>query len=139
MRSLIAETYTKSLSNSTVTAKSSGTSVGWNDPQERQYFYETLGLLRSNNIAHYAKSQPEQLTPERILKNDYIIFMNQRVVDEAAQLLPNLPTKYEVWEITDIGEGTRIDRTKKQEYLQAIYDEITSRVDTLLAQNQKSP
>ena len=131
LRSLIAETYLKSLELNNIRAVSSGTNVNWDDPQEKEYFDNTLAVLQRHGIKQFAKDTPEQLTQQRIDTNqDIIIFMNQRVIDEASRLVA-LPSNILNWNIIDIGEGHRTDQASRESYEEEIYQEITQKVDDL--------
>ncbi|MFZ2836609.1 MAG: hypothetical protein WAZ21_04800 [Candidatus Saccharimonadales bacterium] len=132
LRSLIAETYLKSLNTKDVNVLSSGTNVNWNDPQEREYFANTLSVLDRHGIESYAKSNAEQLTQERISNShDIIVLMNRRVVDEAMKIV-TLPSNSYNWEIIDIGEGHRTNHGSRESYEEEIYQEIKHKVDNLL-------
>lgn len=132
LRSLIAETYLKSLNIPDVRVISSGTNVDWNNPQEREFFDNTIAVLKRHAIHHFAKPQAEQLTQSRIDNyRDIVVLMNQRVVDEAENIVA-LPTTSQNWSITDIGEGHRTDRSNRSRYEEEIYQEITAKVDKLL-------
>jgi protein-tyrosine-phosphatase len=130
LRSLVAETYMKSLGLSGVHVTSSGTSVNWDDPTEREYFADTLRLLDSHGIKAHAKDIPEKLTQSRIDSQDITVCMNQRVIDSARRIV-TLPSDTINWNIVDIGEGNRSDRDSKDMYLKEIYKEITEKVDEL--------
>jgi len=131
LRSLVAETYLKSLGLKDVHVISSGTNVNWEDEKEREYFSNTLRLLNSHGIEAHVKDLPEQLTQSRIDNNDITICMNQRVIDEAKGLV-ELPSGVIDWDIIDIGEGHRTVETDKESYLEEIYIEITQKVDELV-------
>jgi protein-tyrosine-phosphatase len=131
LRSLIAETYLKSLNIKNVNTISSGTNVNWDDPQEREYFANTLAVLSRHDIRTFAKQQPEQLTQERIQNHDIVVFMNQRVIDEAGRIVV-LPSGVRNWEIVDIGEGHRTDHSSRELYEEEIYKEITEKVNVLI-------
>lgn len=134
LRSLIAETYLKSLGLKDVNVISSGTNVNWNDPQEREYFVNTLAVLYRHDIKSFAKLEPEQLTQTRIdSSHDIIVLMNQRVVNEAAKII-NLPKNVHNWGIIDIGEGHRTDIDSRQSYEEEIYQEITRKVNDFFHQ-----
>jgi protein-tyrosine-phosphatase len=136
LRSLIAETYLKSQNLKDVVVTSSGTNVNWDDPQERQYFSCTLDVLDKHGIKAFAKLQSEQLTQERIDKShDVVVLMNQRVVDEAGAIV-TLPKDVFNWEIVDIGEGHRTDKSNRESYEEEIYQEITQKVDQLFELNK---
>lgn len=136
LRSLIAETYLKSLNIENVNIISSGTNVNWDDPQEREYFANTLAVLSRHDIKSLAKQFPEQLTQDRIENQDIVVLMNQRVINEAEKIV-TLPTNVLNWEIVDIGEGHRTDRGNREVYEEEIYKEITAKVD-ILVDNQFS-
>jgi protein-tyrosine-phosphatase len=131
LRSLIAETYVKSLHLKGINVTSSGTNVDWSDASEKEYFSNTLALLEKHGIQTYAKSFPEQLTQQRADNQDITICMNQRVVDEASKLVL-LPGKVINWNIVDIGEGTRVVKDNRLTYEEEIYKEITEGVDELI-------
>lgn len=138
LRSLTAETYLKSLGINGVYATSSGTNVNWNDPQEREYFANTLSVLDRHGIKSYAKPNAEQLTQERIdNSHDIIVLMNQRVIDEAMKIV-KLPSNNYNWEIIDIGEGHRTNHDSRESYEEEIYQEIKQKVDDLLKLIKKS-
>lgn len=136
LRSLIAETYLKSLNIRDINVLSSGTNVNWNDAKEREYFANTLSVLERHGIQSFAKLNPEQLTQERMDNNhDIVILMNQRVVDEAVKII-ELPSNTLNWGIIDIGEGHRIDDDSRESYEEEIYQEITQKVDNLFKINK---
>jgi len=132
LRSLIAETYLKSLGIKGITTVSSGTNVNWSDTQERKYFANTLLVLGRHKILPYVKSNAEQLTQKRLDDcGDVIVVMNQRVIDEAIQIV-KMPDSIYNWEIIDIGEGSRTNRDNRESYEEEIYQEITNKVDELI-------
>jgi protein-tyrosine-phosphatase len=131
LRSLIAETYLKSLNLDNINVISSGTNVDWNDPKEREYFHNTLQVLKRHNIDSYAKAAPHQLDQNRLDEyEDLVIVMNQKVLDEVNKLVV-LRRKTYNWEITDIGEGNRINTEDREQYEEEIYQEIINKVNEL--------
>jgi protein-tyrosine-phosphatase len=117
---------------------SSGTDVNWDDPQEREYFDNTLAVLQRHSIKQFAKNAPEQLTQQRIDTNqDVIVLMNQRVIDEASKLV-TLPNTILNWNIIDIGEGHRTNEASRELYEEEIYQEITQKVDELVSYTSRS-
>ncbi len=130
LRSLIAETYLRSLHLPGVTVESSGTNVALLDPTEREYFANTIALLKRHNIDKYAKNTSHQLTQNRIEGHDVIVCMNQRVVGEAKQIVL-LPKDVIDWNIVDIGEGHRTVAKNTRLYEEEIFEEITLLVDLL--------
>ena len=131
LRSVIAEAYLKSLNLKNVSVLSSGTNVNWQDPTEKQYYTNSMKLLGKHNIDVYAKEMPEQLTQSRISDSDIIICMNQRVMDEAHNLI-DLPQDTINWNSIDIGEAHRIQAENRKLYEEEIYKEITEKVDELV-------
>jgi protein-tyrosine-phosphatase len=130
-RSLVAETYLKSLNIKDIDVISSGTNVDWDNPQEREYFTNTASLLEKHDIKFFAKSKPDQLTQERLNSNtDIVVFMNQRVISEAEAII-TLPQNTLNWEIVDIGEGNRTDTNRRELYEEEIYQEIRRKVNDL--------
>lgn len=141
LRSLIAETYLRSLNLDNVSVMSSGTNVNWSDETERQYFANTLAVLDSHGIKSYVKPMSDQLSQERANNKDITVCMNQRVLDEALAIV-ELPKNVINWEIVDIGEGTRTNRAHREVYEEEIYREITTQVDELVKKmptNKKIP
>ena len=130
LRSLIAETYLRSLQLPGVMVESSGTNVDLLDPIEREYFANTISLLKRHNIDKYAKNTSHQLTQKRIEGHDVIVCMNQRVVEESKQIVL-LPKDVIDWNIVDIGEGHRTVAKDIRLYEEEIFGEITLRVDLL--------
>lgn len=137
LRSLIAETYLKSLNIDSINVISSGTNVDWNDPQEREYFSNTINVLRRHAIDSYAKSRPDQLNQVRAdSHNDVVVLMNERVANEARQLV-EFPGKVHNWMIIDIGEGNRTNIKEREQYEEAIYQEITLKIGELFILDEK--
>lgn len=130
LRSLIAETYLRSLNITGISTISSGTNVDWSDPAEKQYFANTIALLTKKGIQSCAKAAPNQLTQERADVGDITICMNGRVFEEASELT-RLSSQTVTWDIVDIGEEGRTDTDSREIYEEQIYREITSRVDKL--------
>lgn len=131
LRSLIAETYVRSLNLKDVNVMSSGTNVDWSDPTEREYFSNTMAVLKNHGIQSYAKSFAEQLTQQRADNQDITVCMNQRVVDEASRLVV-FPHTVINWNIIDIGEGNRTIKDNRATYEEEIYQEITDQIDNLI-------
>src|SRR4051812_15204135 len=98
LRSLVAETYLKSLGLRGVSVTSSGTNVNWEDRTERKYFSNTLRLLNTHGIEAHVKDLPEQLTQLRADNKDVTVCMNQRVIDEAGAIV-KLPKDIVNWNI----------------------------------------
>ena len=133
LRSLIAETYLKSLNLNNINVISSGTNVDWSDETEKEYFANTVALLTKHGIQFYAKTFPQQLTQQRIDNQDITICMNQRVVDEALKIV-KLPDNVINWNVIDIGEGARVVEHNREVYEEEIYKEVTDQVNKLVKQ-----
>lgn len=131
LRSLIAESYVKSLNLNKVAVISSGTNVDWANITEREYFSNTVNLLDRHGIKSYVKDHAEQLTVTRATTSDIIVCMNQRVIDEASAII-DLPATVLNWNIVDIGEGSRVEDKYLEQYEEEIYTEITEKVDALV-------
>lgn len=133
LRSLIAETYLRSLQLPGVIATSSGTNVNLSSKTERAFFANTIELFKRHGIVEYAKNTPDQLTQERADNQNVTICMNQRVVDEAKAII-TLPENTVHWDIMDIGEGHRTVREDVRTYEEEIFKEIAARVDEFVRQ-----
>lgn len=135
LRSLIAETYLKSLNLANVSTASSGTNVDRDDPTERGYFANTIAVLEHHEIDGYAKRISDQLSQERIADADIVVCMNQRVFDEAERLVA-LPDETLNWNIVDIGEEHRTVVADRELYQEEIYQEIIAQVDNFVKARQ---
>ncbi len=133
LRSLIAETYLRSLQLPNITTTSSGTNVDLSSTSEREFFANTIALLKAHGIAKYAKNTSHQLTKERTADQDVTVFMNQRVINEADAIV-QLPENTLNWGIVDIGEGYRTIAKDRQQYEEEIFQEIVQKVDELVKQ-----
>lgn len=133
LRSLIAETYLRSLQLPNITVTSSGTNVNLASKTEREYFANTIAVLKRHGIEAYAKDTSHQLTQMRTDGQDITICMNQRVIDEANALVA-LPNATRNWNIVDIGEGHRTTPENIRQYEEDIFQEIVALVDTLALQ-----
>lgn len=130
LRSLIAETYLRSLQLPNITATSSGTNVDLTSKTEREFFARTITVLQQHGIEAYAKDTSHQLTQPRTDGQDITVCMNQRVIDEANAII-TLPDTTLNWGIIDIGEGHRTAPENTRQYEVDIFQEIVARVDTL--------
>lgn len=134
VRSLMAETYTKSLKISNIEASSSGTVADRHRDRDFtiKHRKRTIELLTRRGLDRFAKSTSDQASQEVIDAQDLIICVNERAYNEAMEIV-NLPPNTIIWHVDDIGEGQRIltseDRTQ---YEEAIYDEVRSNIDALL-------
>lgn len=133
LRSLIAETYLRSLQLPNIAVTSSGTNVDLGSKEERQFFANTITLFGMHGIERYAKDTSHQLTQARANGQDLTICMNQRVISEAKRLV-NLPENTQNWGIVDIGEGHRTVIKNTRQYEEEIFQEIREKIDKLAMQ-----
>lgn len=131
LRSLIAETYLRSLQLPDISVTSSGTNVDLSSKTEREFFASTIALFKRHGIEQYAKATSHQLTQDRANNQDITICMNQRVIDEAKTIV-TLPPHTLSWDIVDIGEGHRTVSDDIRRYEEEIFQEIVGRVDKLV-------
>ena len=136
LRSLIAETYLRSLHLPNIVVTSSGTNVTLDSEEERQFFANTIALFAAHGIEEYAKNTSHQLTQVRTDTQDVTVCMNQRVINEASKLV-TLPENVQNWSIIDIGEGHRTIVNNKRQYEEEIFQEVTKKVDELVKQLTK--
>lgn len=138
LRSPLAEAYLNSLQIPGVQATSSGTSADSHREENRQLVVDVTHFLEDQGLGQYTKQSPEQLTPERVGLPDTIVYMNQRVADEAQRLI-DLPVHTETWSIDDIGEGKRIPQTPddKPRLITEVYEEVKQAVNELVARLDK--
>jgi protein-tyrosine-phosphatase len=134
-RSILAEAYLNSLRISDWTALSSGTVAAQDKDRNLAHYGMTLQLLEQHGIRDFAKAgYGEQLTQSLLDQADVTVCLNQRVYDEclgrvAFRAVPR------IWSVADLGEPGRISavEAQRQAYREAVYQEITARVDQLAA------
>ncbi len=139
-RSLIAETYLKSLQLPGVTTLSSGAVADeYRAANIEQGFAEnTRELLTKHGLTAYIKTEDaEQLTQERLSPGQLVIFANDIAFNEAMEIirLPE-PESAIKWNIVDIGEGSRIANSPAERvaFEEEIFAEITNKVDELVVE-----
>ena len=133
-RSVIAETYLKSLGLEDINVISSGSVAEAHRIQNISLLSAVQTLLTGHGIEEYAKAYSDQSTQELINESDIIICMNQRVADEASQTM-ELPSNVMVWDITDVSESEHAVHSdaERNEYLEQVYQEIRLKVDELVS------
>lgn len=134
LRSLIAETYLRSLNIPNITVASSGTEAEFFKKTIEPYLLRTLSVLESHGLKEYIGPASNQLTQERIEDSDLIIVMSDKVHDDVSKLI-NLPKqKTMVWNIDDIEEGPLREELMKSGRIEEdiIYEEVTAKVDELV-------
>lgn len=135
VRSLIAETYTKSLQLPKVEVTSSGTVADRHRDKDftRIHRKRTAALLDRHSLGPYTKTTIDQISQETVDKQDIVVCVNQRAYDEAIELV-TLPKNTIIWHVDDISEGMRIAANdNRTEHEEAMYQEIKSNIDRLVA------
>jgi protein-tyrosine-phosphatase len=132
-RSVMAEAYLKSLQIKGLTVRSSGAVADAHRVQNEAFIPGIDAFLKEQGLGQWVKSHPDQLTQQRVDGADVTVCMNQRVVDEAKQIV-TLPANTIVWSVDDAGEGRRpaIPGDNGRGYAPEIYREITKNVDELV-------
>jgi len=111
---------------------SSGTKADFYRESNKPLFDKHVQLLINHGMGAYIKQQPEQLTKARLQNNDVIVVVNDIAYQEA-KAIATFPTNTIVWDITDIGEGTRTEAFENgREVEEVVYDEIILKVDELV-------
>ena len=133
-RSVMAEAYLKSLNLPGVTVFSSGVVADKDREPNRVHLQDTRKMLEAHGIGDYAKTESEQLTQERLNKNDVTICVNQIAYNEGSQFL-TFPLNTIIWDINDTGEGNRQLKTGDPEtqFDEEIFSQIKANVDLLVA------
>jgi len=131
LRSQIAEAYLKSLALKGVHVTSSGTVADQYREANKVFITSAKELLDRHGIKQFSKVTPEQLTQDKWIGQDLVVFMNQIIQDEARSIVV-LPQKTINWNVTDIGEGDRAIDGNRVEYEEIIYKEIVDLVDDLV-------
>lgn len=141
LRSIIAETYLRSLKLADTKTLSSGTISKANKEANRHNFQLTRALLDEHGILAFANNDyGNQLPAGKPAMGDVVICMNDRVRQECIQL--GVPVgSARVWEITDIGERGRVpkDETERVRFMEDVYQEIVTQVDALVAELKLKP
>ncbi len=133
-RSVIAKSYAQSLQVPSITITSAGTVAKSYKQQNIETFDVTKQVLREHGLADYIpQDYANSLTQQQIDNADVIVLLNNVVLQEAKASF-TLPTTTEVWNITDVGEGTRIahSRDERVAYSRIVYSEIAPLVDQLI-------
>ncbi|MBC7581758.1 hypothetical protein H7097_02715 [Aeromicrobium sp.] len=135
LRSVIAEAYLKSLQLPGVTVLSSGTVADKYRAVniEAGYPENTRALLDSHGLTTDLKTHADQLSQD-LLGDDQLVICVNALAYESAVAITQLPKSTVVWDIVDIGEGSRLAATpaQRQFYAEQIFDEITAKVDQLV-------
>lgn len=113
-RSIIAETYLRSLSLPNLTVISRGTVAKENKRANDQRFAQILALLERHNLLPFAKKKhAEQLTQQDIDSSDLVICVNDRVFDNCSVKFV-LPPSAMIWDIADIGDPGLVVHDKEE-------------------------
>lgn len=133
LRSIMAEAYVRSL-GSDIPVTSSGAVADTFITQGLPVSANGLKVLHEHGIDQFAKRERTQLTPDLLHADDLVICMNQRVYDEASAVVP-LPETTQIWDVSDLGEGTRTYRTEVEAlaHVHDMFDEIVRDITGLLS------
>lgn len=133
-RSIIAETYLRSLQIPGVEACSSGTVAGQDKAGNAENYKRVLVLLGRHNIAHFVKPDfAEDIEQGMLDSSDIVVFMNERVYEEAAGKF-SFPKETLVWNISDLGELPQVPVTEdeRRAAMEKAFNEIAGQVDELV-------
>lgn len=134
LRSIIAEAYLKSLNFPNISVLSSGTVASAYKKLNIVTYQNTLSLLEKHGIKQFAKDHYADDTEQSTLdKSDIVIFLNEIAHREAADSF-DLPKKYYVWNVADIGEEGRIPATETERgaLFEDVYAEIVNNIEEFL-------
>jgi len=133
----MAEAYLKSSKLKNVIAISSGTVADKYRAENIPRITHIIEWLEKHGTSEYAKTLSEQLTQTRVNSGDTTICMNKIVADECSGLV-NMPDNMIMWNVMDIGAGSRIVRHGEDQYkyLEETYKEITDNVDKLIIEKR---
>jgi protein-tyrosine-phosphatase len=135
-RSIIAETYVRSLALPGVTVRSHGIVAARDKEQNRAGFSEVMALLERRGVSRYAKDHYGDNTTQKLLDRcDVTVFLNEIAHKEAVGLFA-VPDTALVWAVSDFGEHNKVPTSKEDRLrlLDETYDEIIDDVDRLLSQ-----
>lgn len=133
-RSLLAETYLRSLQIPNLVADSSGTVALANKAANQKYYLLTESLLKQHNLDSFLKSgYGTQLTQYKANSADILVFMNKKVCEEAKEII-TIPQRYILWNIIDTGEPGREYNSPQERalILEEIFTEIQDKVRKLV-------
>jgi protein-tyrosine-phosphatase len=133
LRSTMAEAYARSLNILGITVVSTGAVAETFITAGLPVSANALAVLREHNIEQFVKRERTQLTSDLLHADDLVVCMNQRVYDEAKTIV-SLPKSTQVWDVADLGEGTRTYRneTEALALVHDMFDEIKMQVDDLV-------
>lgn len=135
LRSIMAETYVRSLGLSGIEVESCGTIASKNKVANADNFQVTVEVLQQHGLGQYISGQYGQdLSQELVDQATAVICMNQTVADEAAAKVV-MPVGMLVWNIDDVDEGGRVTNTlnDRRRYSVEILGDIKVCVDELLS------
>lgn len=134
-RSIIAETYLRSLELPDVTVFSTGTVASEHKDKNRSSFPLVLAVLERHGLAQYAKDHyGGDTTQEKLDRSDVAIFMSNMVYEEAMERFTLPETSY-VWQVHDIDEFGLTPATEDEvkQFIDHAFDEIVRNVTLFVA------
>ncbi|HSX34682.1 MAG TPA: hypothetical protein VLF62_03510 [Candidatus Saccharimonadales bacterium] len=133
-RSILAETYLRSLNIPGVQVYSSGTVASLDKAGNAPNYERVIALLKRHNIAQFAKpTYAEDIRQELVQKSDIVVFMNNRAYQGAAGKF-TFPKETLVWNVSDLGELPHVPTTEEERIaaMERTYAEIAQKVDELV-------
>lgn len=138
-RSVMAEAYLKQYLESKhidgIEVVSSGTIANERYAFTRPVAASTLKFLAAKGLKEYAKTDSDQLTPQRIRPDDITVCMNPTVRESGEQIV-RFPAATYTWNITDADEGEPPAPLAGDErwlaHTERIYTQITEQVHVLM-------
>ena len=135
-RSIIAETYLRSLNIPNTRVISSGTVASRYKDINATAYPEVLELLKKYGIEKYAKDHyGDDVTQSLLDASDSIICLNKIVYDELRDTF-KVPEKTYIWDVADIDERGCVVETEtgRKAYMNDAYELIVKNIDTFVSE-----
>jgi len=134
-RSMIAETYLRSLNIPNVTVLSGGTVASRYRESNARVYPEIRALLKNHGIEKYMKNHYGDDVEQRLLDtSDRVICLNSIIYDELRASF-KVPDNTEVWNVADVDETGRVIEAEedREAFRDGSYELIIKNVDALVA------
>lgn len=138
-RSILAESYLKSLKLKGVRVISCGSVAAEHKKANEPNFARTVAFLAEHGLKEFTKPyHGNQLTQDLLDQTDIAVIMNDLVFKDTKETY-TFPDKTYYWDVADIGEGNRIlqDGEDRSKYKQEVFEEIKHNVDKLVSTRLK--
>lgn len=137
-RSRFAEAYLRSKQIPDIEVSSSGTAVTYNTPILGPVAWESLRVMKNNNLVKYLKPIQTQTTIELLRAADKIIFFEESNYLIAKNELGYDKDNYKIWEIRDIvplanNEHSFDDDIRRMKTSEETINVIREKVDQLIS------